>query len=130
MRCEEFRLAAMALAEGETPSVPEPAIQAHLAVCEACRRETEQLRETGLMWQGQLRIDYEVDLWPKIQDRLRGRERYWLALLIVLLAVFKLTDLVPDGSLSLGERFVPVLLTAAIFAVLRQNPFQIETKLV
>lgn len=129
MRCEEWRLAAMALTDGETPPAPRAAIEAHLAACEGCRREIEQLHELGRMWQGQGRPDYDVDVWPEIQGRLDRRKRHWLPLLVVLLVIFKVAVFATDRNIGLWVQLLPVLMAAATFTLLRHNPFQIRTDL-
>ena len=129
MTCEEWRVAAMALADGEMPPVSRAAIEAHLATCDACRRVIEELQELARRWEVQRRPDYCVDLWPAIQDRLGRPKCHWLPMLVVLLVIFKLADLVTDTSLALWVQVVPVLIAAAAFAALGQNPFRIETDL-
>lgn len=129
MSCEEWRVAAMALADGETPPVSRAAIEAHLATCHGCRRAIEELQALARTWAGQRRPDYHVDLWPAIHDRLGRPKRRWLPTLVVLLVIFKLADLLTDTSLALWVQVVPVLMAAAAFAALRQNPFRIQTDL-
>ena len=129
MRCEEWRMAAMALSDGETPPAPRAAIVAHLAACEGCQQEIGQLHELARIWQGQRRPEYDVDLWPKIQGRLERPKRHWLPLLVVLLVIFKLADFAPDRQFGLWVQLVPMLMAGAVFAKLRQNPFQIRTEL-
>jgi hypothetical protein len=129
MICEEWRLAAMALADGETPPAPHAEIESHLAGCEGCRREIEQLNDLVRMWQGHSRSDYEVDLWPEIQCRLKRPKRHWLPPFVVLLVIFKLADFVVDRNFGLWVQLVPVLIAGVAFAMLRQNPFQIRTEL-
>lgn len=129
MTCEEYRLAAMALADGETPPASRAAIEAHVAACEGCRREIEQLHELARMWQGQTRSNYNVDLWPEIQGRLERPKRRWLPPLVVLLVLFKLADFIVDQEFALWVQLAPVLMAGAAFAALRQNPFQIQTEL-
>ena len=129
MTCEEWRLAAMAWVDGEKPAVSSAAIEAHLATCGECRRETDALRELDRMWEGLRRSEDHVDLWPTIHERLGHPRRRWLSMLVVLLATFKLADLVTETSLALWVQVVPLLMAAAVFAALRQNPFRIQTDL-
>ena len=129
MSCEEWRVAAMALGDGEVPAMSRTEIEAHLATCEACRRVIEELQELARTWEGQRHPDYSVDLWPAIHGRLRSPKRHWLPMLVVLLVTFRLADLATDRSLALWVQLVPVLMAAAAFAALRQNPFRIETEL-
>ena len=129
MTCEGWRMAAMAVADREKPPVSRAAIETHLLTCDGCRRVIEELQELARTWDGQRRPDYYVDLWPAIQDRLGRPKRHWLPMLVVLLVIFKLADLVTDTSLALWVQVVPVLMAATAFALLRQNPFRIQTDL-
>ena len=129
MTCEEWRVAEMALADGEMPPVSRAAIETHLVTCDGCRRVIEELQELASTWDGQRRRDCYVDLWPAIQDRLGRPKRHWLPMLVVLLVIFKLADLVTDTSLALWVQVVPVLMASASFALLGQNPFRIQTDL-
>ena len=134
MNCEEVRMAAMALADGETPPLSRTAIEEHLAGCADCRRELEELQAFGRLWQAQSRQIQTVDLWPKLEPRLpslrrQPEGRVWLPALAASLVLFKLIELVPIHSLGIWVQLVPLLLAAAAFAAAGQNPFQIKTEL-
>ncbi len=134
MNCEQVRIAAMALADGETPLLPRAAIQGHLAECAECRRELGELQAIDRWWQGQSRQTHAVDLWPQLADRLQSpagqpEKRRWLLALAALLVVFKLIEFIPNRSLGMWAQLVPLLLAAAAFAVAGENPFQIKTEL-
>ena len=134
MNCERVRIAAMALADGETSPLPRAAIEVHLAECAECRQELEELRALGRLWEAQSRQTHAVDLWPQVAGHLQIRvgqpeKHRWLPALAALLVVFKLIEFIPNRSLGMWVQLVPLLLAAAIFAVARQNPFQIKTEL-
>lgn len=134
MNCEQVRIAAMALADGESPPIPRAAIEAHLAECAECRQELGELQALDRLWQAQSRKTHAVDLWPQLVDQLQSpirqpEKRPWLPALAALLVVFKLIEFVPNRSLGVWAQFVPLLLAAAVFALAGQNPFQIKTEL-
>lgn len=135
MNCEQVRMAAMALADGETPPLSRAVIEAHVAECAECRQEIAKMEKFEQMWKAQSRGDHLVEMWPRVSDRLQSRvvkreKRHWLAALAVLLVVFKLIEFIPDRSLGMWVQLVPLLLAAAVFAVARQNPFQVKTELI
>jgi predicted anti-sigma-YlaC factor YlaD len=134
MNCEQVRIAAMALADGETPPLPRAAIEVHLAECAECRQELEEMQALGRLWEAQSRQTHAVDLWPQVAGRLqspvgRAEKHRWLTALAALLVVFKLIEFIPNRSLGMWVQLVPLLLAAAVFAVVGQNPFQIKTEL-
>ncbi len=134
MNCEQVRIAAMALADGETPPLPGAAIESHLAECAECRQELAELQACGRLWEAQSRQTHAVNLWPRVAGHLQSpigqpEKRRWLAALAALLVAFKLVEFIPNRSLGMWAQLVPLLLAAAIFAVTGQNPFQIKTEL-
>src|SRR5262249_25439864 len=131
MKCEQVRMAAMALADGETPSLTREAIESHMAACAECRREITEEAELGKMWYAHTRQVHPVDLWPLVGVRLEAkkREKRWLAGLVVPLVIFKLIEFVPRDRYGAWTQLVPLVLAAGILAVARQNPFRIETRL-
>ena len=133
MNCEQVRVAAMALADGETAPLPRSAIEAHVIECAACRQEIRELDGVGRVWETQARRTQTVDLWPQVQQRLeRGvarSERRWQPALVAMLVAFKLLTFIPERSFGTWVQFVPLLMAASAFALVGQNPFQIKTKL-
>jgi len=134
MSCEQVRIAAMALADGETPPLPRAAIEVHLAECAECRQELGELQALGQLWQAQTRRTHAVDLWPQVERRLQSpigqtKKRRLMPTLTALLVIFKLIEFIPNRSLGMWTQLVPLLLAAAVFAVAQENPFQIKTEL-
>ena len=129
MNCEQVQIAAMALADGESPLLSSAAIEEHVTECAECRREIAVLSELGQMWQGQTRQTHTVDSWPGIEGRIVQSERPWLPVLVAMLVVFKIIEFVPNRTFRTWVQLVPLLLAAAVFTVVGQNPFQIKTEL-
>ena len=129
MKCEEIRMAAMALAEGEKPPIPPGEVQAHLAVCAECRGELAELAALCQRLDGQQRRNWAPDLWGRIEGRIARPSPNALWFGVLLLGCFELLELVPDRQLSMLLELTPVLIALAIFGWLRQNPFRINTEL-
>jgi Putative zinc-finger len=128
--CQKFQMAAMALAEGETPPIARARIEEHVASCVVCHREIEQLGALGRMLDGQRRQIHEANIWPAIEQHLAPpRGHYALPALAVALAVYKLIEFVPDRDFGAWMQFVPLAIALAFFSFLRHNPFQINAGL-
>ena len=135
--CEEIRIAAMALAEGERADLSLDEIQEHLAACAGCRQEVAQMEALAALWARQARRPSAEDLWPGLAERLaatapaprvnRGPIPIWL--LALLLGTYKLIEFVPDRSWPLAVQFVPVAVALAWFLWSKQNPFRVDVEL-
>jgi predicted anti-sigma-YlaC factor YlaD len=55
MNCEEILIQKMALLDGEKTDAPPAEIDAHLAACETCRRETARLENVASLFERQQR---------------------------------------------------------------------------
>jgi predicted anti-sigma-YlaC factor YlaD len=126
--CEDVRLAAMALGDGEAASLPREVIDAHVAECAACREEVERLAAHTRLWRSYSRQSYAADLWPAIETRL-GRWRPQLAILVALLVAFRVLEIVPARTSGLWFPVLALISAAVVFVVLQQNPFTINTEL-
>jgi anti-sigma factor RsiW len=88
-RCEEVRLAAMALADGSAAALGAAEVESHLHQCPACRAEVESLRALVSLLVRQTRESPSEDLWPGVRAALvkgvagrRGGRESWV--LVVL----------------------------------------------
>ena len=77
IECQEIRLAAMAVAEGESPSRNSVQISEHLESCEPCRNSVRQDGQP-LFPETARRAPHAADFWPAIDSRL-SREQAELA---------------------------------------------------
>lgn len=129
MTCEEARIGAMALADGEAPPISRAEIEAHLSACAECRREVEALAQIGRMLERQHRRQYDADLWPAIERRLEpARTRIFVVLAAALLA-YKLAVFVPDREFGLWVEIIPLAVAVVFFFALRENPFRVNAEL-
>lgn len=113
--CQEIRLAAMALADGESPALDSRQIGEHLEICEPCRNLVRQ-EQQRLIPETARRALAVADLWPAIESRLSrdraepgpnraARATRWRASWVIGLAASACLLLVVAGSLwmSLGR---------------------------
>jgi predicted anti-sigma-YlaC factor YlaD len=132
--CEDVLIAAMALADGEVGTgLSSAQVEAHLARCETCRLETAQISRTVHLLEGRERRVYDADLWPEIEQRIAKKSLpsalvFW-ALGIALIA-YKLFEMLPDDAPGYVFRIVPVIVIAAAFIFIKENPFKIKTELI
>lgn len=138
--CESIRLAAMAIADGESPLIPAAEIELHLGQCPRCRSEVEQLNTVVDLLNGQRRGESNEKVWGEIADRLgrgtarpmtpmaRMRSDHWLWLLLLGLSLVgcRIVVAVSDWEPGLWGRLAPVLLVIAVFGLLRENPFKVN----
>ncbi|HYV05671.1 MAG TPA: zf-HC2 domain-containing protein [Blastocatellia bacterium] len=135
--CETVLMAAMSVADGSPAEIETARIEAHLAQCGNCRSELEALGGLAKLLDAQKRRQSDEQLWSTIQPRLSDRAeaqpadrtlKMWAPVGLILLA-YKLFEQVSDRQLALVYKLLPLLLIAAAFLFLRQNPFKINTEL-
>ena len=137
MKCEDAMLTTLALLDGEeTTEISSEHAAAHLAGCENCRREIEQMQNTVNLFKGRQRREQSVDLWFEIEKRLDAQTpsappMKWQPFLILVagLVAYKLLEMLPERELGLSLKLVPLVLVVALFVFLKENPFKINTEL-
>jgi predicted anti-sigma-YlaC factor YlaD len=135
--CNSVCLAAMAVSDGEKPSIPLADIELHLGQCARCRSEVEQLKSLMDLLNAQRRRERTESVWDKIAGNLNQRNEArktsdhwpWLLLLGLLLAVFRLAVAFSDWESGLWLKLAPALLAIAVFGLLRENPFKVNPEL-
>lgn len=135
MNCEDVLIQKSALLDGETAELFEAEIAMHLAACDNCRHEIEAMQQTIFLLNRQERQPPEADLWSAVEKRIgtqsgftAGRQAF--VLVGVLLVVFKLVEMLPERDFGWSLKLVPFVLIAALFALLKENPFKINTELI
>jgi predicted anti-sigma-YlaC factor YlaD len=130
--CDEAMIAAMALADSETPTLPVEALRAHLEACAACRAWSDDLEHTARILSACRRRGDPHDLWPALSPRVapyvtrRSPVAPFVALVVVL-AAFRLV-LYGAAGLAIGLKLTAVAFVVAAFLTLRENPFRIEAE--
>jgi predicted anti-sigma-YlaC factor YlaD len=129
--CESVRIAAMALADGEQPTLDPAFIAVHLAGCAACRLELEQIRAVTGLLDGKSRREHRVVLWPALEPRIAApsRQRRVFVVLGILLVAYKIAEFAPSREFGMAVQLVPVAIALAAFRYLKENPFRITTGL-
>jgi hypothetical protein len=135
--CDNVRLSAMAIADGEEPPLSSAEVEIHLAHCRTCAAEATQLAETSRLLSTPERRPRNEDLWPLIKRRLDDtgvlQERRSMRLPFLVMGIFllgyKLTELIPDRHFGFWFKLIPVIAVMLIFVYLRQNPFRINPEL-
>ena len=135
INCESVMLAAMALIDGERPSLSTFELEDHLSWCELCKEEVDALRELHQVFNSRKRVHQQVAVWPTISQRLDSgaakTQFSWRLVLLfgVPLLGYKGLMLILQIAPSLWLKFIPVILVILVFAVLRTNPFKINSEL-
>ena len=138
--CERVCASVMAAADGYPPDdMSGELVDAHLRGCAECRREVEDLRALTRLLGRQKRRGHSGDVWPSVAARLAEAEaasrrrasaaRAVFTLLGLVLLCFRVTEMLPERAPGLYVKALPVLLAAAAFAYLRENPFRVDTEL-
>ena len=137
INCESISIAALAIADGETPLVPPEQVEAHLSACARCRQEVEQVRAVTGLFAAQRRRKPEEQIWTMIEGRLdvvpvpAESPFDWRVVLFlgVTLLSYKVILMLPERDPGIWFRLLPVLFVIAVFAYLKENPFKINCEL-
>jgi hypothetical protein len=135
--CESVCVAAMAIADGEKPLILAADIELHLAQCDRCRGEVERSKSVIDLLNAQRRRERTESVWGRVVERLSRRERAraasdhwpWLLLLGLFLAGYRVVVAASDWEPGLWLNLAPALLAIAVFGLLRENPFKVNSEL-
>jgi len=135
--CEQIRLAAMALADGEHADLSAEEIAAHLAACGACRRAVAEMTSLVGLLSAQKRQAVAADFWPLVQPQVAraGLARRaagvpgWLVGLLALVLACRVLVLLAQPASGWLVKLAALALVVALFGVRRENPFAIESQL-
>jgi len=127
----------MAIADGEKPLILMADIEFHLAQCDRCRSEVERVKSVIDLLNSQRRRERTESVWGRVAERLSRGERAraasdhwpWLLLLGLLLAGYRVVIVALDLEPGLWLKLAPALLAIAVFGLLRENPFKVNSEL-
>ncbi len=129
--CENILMALMAVFDGERTEFSPEQLNSHLANCDNCRSEIEQMQNTFTLLRSQERRASDVDLWSAIEPRLETKTNWApFVFLAVFLVVYKLAEMLPANDLGFAFKIVPFVFVVALFVFLKENPFRINTELI
>ena len=125
----------MASADGIASEYTGEQIDMHVGQCENCCRELAQMQNVDHLFKRQTRMEQAGDLWSVIDKRIgdsTASQIGWrpFALLATLLAAYKLLELLPARDPGFSFKLVPLVLVIALFALIKENPFKINTGLI
>lgn len=137
LNCEAVRMALSAAADGYSGSLEPAQLKDHLAQCDVCRRDGEQLGGLMRLLDAQKRRASNDQLWSAIEARLPAQPRAAsasrdLRLLVptgIVLLAYKLFEQLAAHNTGVPVKLVPLLLVIAVFALLKENPFKINAEL-
>ena len=135
--CERIRMSAMAIRDGETPPLPEQEVSMHLESCADCRLEIDQQKQAMEFLDGRSRRVFAQDVWPEIAAAMEttkaGRRQPASVLPFVVLCLFllahKIIEVLPSVTAGVLIKLAPVAVLVLFFALIKQNPFQINENL-
>ena len=132
--CEKFLMAKMALLDGEKTEISVETIEAHFAVCETCRAEFEQMRVAHVLLKRQTRLEAEADLWSAIEEKIGVQKTAsvsWKLFVLfgAVLLGYKFFQMFSAQNLVLIFDAAALILIAALFFLLKENPFKINAEL-
>jgi hypothetical protein len=137
LNCESVCIAALALADGETPLLQADQVEAHLRACATCRQEVEQVRAMTRLLAAQRRRKPQEQIWTMIEGRLNVAPVHpespfeWRAVLFLCFILFgyKVILMFLEHDPGIWFRLIPVLFVIAVFTYLKENPFKINSEL-
>jgi predicted anti-sigma-YlaC factor YlaD len=135
LNCEDVLIAKMADADGEVTNLSRTQIELHIADCESCRHELEQMQAAAELLRRQSRSVIDADLWPAIEQRIgitSPTHSGWkiFALLSALLVAYKLLEMLPEQDPGFAFKLAPLLIVVVLFVFIKENPFRINTELI
>jgi len=126
--CDCVRISAMAVRDGEAPPLSPEEVEAHLESCTGCRQELEMQEEVVGLLAASRRHPFREDLWPGIEVRIRREHRPVFVPFLLLLAGYKVWEIVMALDLGPAWKILPLALGAALFGCLKENPFAIRER--
>lgn len=136
INCENALMVKLAELDGEETDISTEQAAAHLADCDACRLQLEQMQLTVNLLNKQKRREFNANLWTAIDERMEAksktaREMKWQVFLLlgIFLVAYKLLEMFPETDFGFFFKFTPVVFVAVLFFLLKENPFRIKTEL-
>jgi anti-sigma factor RsiW len=149
--CERIRISAMAIRDGESPPLAEQEVKKHLESCADCRLEIGRQEQAIDLLDGRSRRVFAQDVWPRLspslvrrvgqvgqvrQARPQGHARpeqsanaLPFVILCLFLLAYKVVEVLPFVTAGVAVKLIPVGVLVLFFALLKQNPFEINPNL-
>lgn len=135
INCNDALMAKMVEIDNEETEFSSAQINFHLANCENCRRELEQMQVADNLLKRQVRLEQTANLWSGIETRIEAEtapQISWKPFVFIglFLVAYKLLEMLPDEDFGLAFKLVPLVFIVAVFVFLKENPFKINTELI
>ncbi len=135
--CERIRISAMAIRDGETPSLSEQEVKKHLESCADCQLEIDQQGQAIELLEGRRWRVFAHDVWPEIAAALEGtKDRPTqpasplpFVILCLFLLAHKVIEVLPSVTAGVMIKLAPVGVLVLFFTLIKQNPFEINPNL-
>ena len=132
MNCDEALMMKMAELDGEQEGSKE--VDAHIDGCDKCRLELDAMRNLDELFQKHERVESNARVWPAVSERISKTESWvgWqiFAVAALALVVFKIVTMSLANEPGFLFGLVPLAIAAVLFALLRENPFKVNTELI
>jgi hypothetical protein len=127
----------MATRDGESPPLSEQEVKKHLESCADCWLEIDRQRQAIKLLDGRSRRVFTQDVWPEIAAATKGtavgQKQPASVLPFVVLCLFLLThkiiEVLPSVTAGVIIKLAPVVVLVLFFALIKQNPFEINQNL-
>lgn len=134
LNCERFLMAKMAELDGEAAEISADELSAHFAACTNCQAEFEQMRNADNLLKRQTRRENKADLWSAIEGKIGAKNAApfsWKLFVLfgAVLLGYKFFQIFSEQNLVLIFNFASLVLIAALFVFLKENPFKINAEL-
>lgn len=132
--CENILMAMAAVFDGERTEFSPEELNSHLAACQNCRQEIEEMQNTFNLLKNYERAEQNADLWGAIENRIGAEKSSAISLkpfifLGIFLVGYKLLEMIPAEDFGFIFRFVPLAFVIALFVFIKENPFKINAQL-
>lgn len=132
--CENVLMAMAAVFDGEKTEFSPEELNSHLAACQNCRKEIEEMQTTFDLLKSYERAEHEAVLWNAVENRISAETSSPISLkpfifLGIFLVGYKLLEMIPDEDFGFLFRFVPLVSVIALFVFIKENPFKINAQL-
>lgn len=132
MKCEEAMIMKMAELDGEQARSVDADL--HIEACEDCLREVAAMRSLNDVFATHTAVRTDTSVWPQVHEQIaRQTSRVgWqiFAMPVLALVVFKIAAMSLENEPGLLFGLVPLAIAAVLFALLRENPFRVNTELI
>lgn len=132
MKCEEALMMKRAELDGEQTRSVET--DAHIEECENCRREMAAMQRLDDLFDAHTPVQSDATVWPQVHEQISKQRSNvgWMIFAVPVLALvaFKIIAMSLQNEPGLLFGLVPLAIAAVLFALLRENPFRVNTELI